>query len=47
MMNRYDSPILPPNVAPLAAKGGKRRKSRRCRTKKHKRSNKTRTRRHH
>lgn len=39
MITNFNAPILPPNVAPIAAKGGKRRRSRKYRTRKHKRSN--------
>ena len=50
MITNFNAPILPPNVSPIAARGGKRRR-RKYRTRKHKRSNthskNGRTRRHH
>jgi len=44
MMLNLDSPIIG-DYSPISSKGGRRRKSRRLRTRKHKRSNKSRTRR--
>ena len=46
MITKFDAPIIR-NYSSIGAKGGRRRKSRRFRTRKHKRSNKSRTRRHH
>ena len=46
-ITNFNQLILPENVAPIAAKGGKRRRTRKHRTRKHRRSNKSRTRRHH
>ena len=43
----FNALILPNNISPIAAKGGKRRRSRKNRTRKYKKSNKSRTRRHH
>lgn len=51
MITNFNAPILPANVAPISARGGKRRRSRKHRTRRYKRSNNHskngRTRRHH
>jgi len=47
MITNFNAPILPANVAPIAARGGKRRRSRKHRTRRYRRGNKSRTRRHH
>ena len=51
MMTNFNAPILPRNVAPIAARGGKRRRSRKYRTRRYRKSNthakNGRTRRHH
>ena len=46
MITNFDSPIIK-HYSPISLKGGRRRKSRKHRTRKHKRSNKSRTRRHY
>ncbi len=46
MILNLDSPIIG-DYSPISAKGGRRRRSRRLRTRKHKRNNKSRTRRNH
>ena len=45
MMTNFDKPIIS-NYSPITSKGGKR-KSRKHRTRRHKKSNKSRTRRRH
>ena len=54
MITNFNAPILPPNISPIAARGGKRQRNRSKagrslghRTKRHNRSNKSRTRRRH
>lgn len=46
MLTDFDSQIIP-YYSPISARGGRRRKSRRVKTRKNKRTNKSRTRRHH
>ena len=46
MIMNFNKPIIG-DYNPISSKGGRRRRSRRLRSRKHKRSNKTRTRRHH
>ena len=46
MIMNFNKPIIG-DYSPISSKGGRRRRSRRLRTRKHKRSNKSRTRRHH
>lgn len=54
MITDFNAPILPSNISPIEARGGKRRNkagralgSRVKRTRKHKKTNKSRTRRYH
>ena len=46
MTTDFDAQIIP-YYSPITSRGGRRRKNRRYRTRKNKKSNKSRTRRHH
>lgn len=47
-MNNFNAPVITNNnYSPISSKGGKRRRGKKLRTRKHKRSNKSRTRRNH
>jgi len=46
MISDFNSPVIG-YYSPISSKGGKRRRSRRVRTRKHKRTNKSRTRRYY